>query len=498
MRAGAKSSRRIRRRRDSVASRGQPLGAAPSLLDALARSQALPPHLSARERLSRWQWEMLGGLIVAVLAGLIFFLDWTMIAAQVAFWLLFSMTVFWRLALTIIGVLEKLKADSRKDRLPPFDAETPVYSVLVALRHEAGMMDQLARQLRALDWPAEQLEILLLVEADDEATRQAIAKADFPARTRCLTVPPGAPMTKPRALNYGLAHASGEFVTVYDAEDRPHPDQLKLAARRFAQARPGLVCVQAPLICTNGGSGWIAAHWSLEYAVQFGLHMPAMTSLDLPIMLGGTSNHFKRLDLIAMGGWDAWNVTEDADIGLRIARLGGRTETIRAGTAESAPMQLRIWLNQRSRWIKGFMQTWLVCMRSPVSLMLELGPLRWLSLQLTLGGAIVSAFLYGPMSLMILAGTALPQFSYGAVDIVLFAAGCAGCALADILAPGGWSLSRIIAIVTRPLYWPLQTLAGLKALGGLALSPSFWPKTPHKPDEPENVPPWQSGSSPPS
>ena len=197
-----------------------------------------------------------------------------------------------------------------------------------------------------------------------------------------------------------------------------------------------------------------------------------------------------------MGGWDAWNVTEDADIGLRIARLGGRTETIRAGTAEAAPERFSVWFSQRSRWIKGFMQTWLVCMRAPFRLMFELGPIRWLSLQLTLGGAIVSAFLYGPMSVMILLGAALPQFTNHPVDIFLFLAGCAGCALADILAPGRWSLPRLIAIVTRPLYWPLQTLAGFKALGGLAFSPSFWAKTPHRPDGLEREETCQNGYSP--
>lgn len=267
-----------------------------TVLEAISKSLALPPMLSARDRLSRWQWETLGGLIVAAAAGLLLFPVWITVGVKVVFWLLFSMTVFWRLALTIIGVLERLKPDARaRSRSQQDEAVGPVYSILIALRHEANMMDQLAGQLHALDWPKRRLEVLLLVEADDEETRLAIERTRFPAGTRCLTVPPGSPMTKPRALNYGLAHARGDYITVYDAEDRPHPQQLKIAAERFESSRPGLTCVQAPLVCTNGASGWLPAQWSLEYAVQFGLHMPALASLEFPVMLGGTSNHFRGL-----------------------------------------------------------------------------------------------------------------------------------------------------------------------------------------------------------
>ncbi|WP_018148060.1 glycosyltransferase family 2 protein [Henriciella marina] len=455
---------------------------APHLLEALSQSRALPPDLSARERLTRWQWEAFGGLIVALVVAALLVPVWLGVAAKVVFWLLFSLTVVWRLALTIIGVLENLTARPKQASNQNSDEDLPIYSIVIALRHEQNMMEQLATSLRAIDWPEGKLDIMLLIEADDPGTLDAALAAGFPAGTDCLVVPPAEPMTKPRALNYGLAAALGEYITVLDAEDRPHPAQLRDAYDLFRREGETLKCVQAPLVASNGVDGWLPAQWSLEYAVQFGLHVPALASLSLPVMLGGTSNHFRRADLIAFGGWDAWNVTEDADLGLRIARLGGRTMMIGSETVETAPENMSIWLNQRSRWIKGFVQTWLVCMRTPVSLFLELGPLRWLSLQLTLGGAIVSAFLYGPMVLMILLGTLFPQiFDYTPVDLGLFVAGCTGCLVADILAPGKWSLSRAIAIVTRPLYWPLLTAAAIKAVIGLVLRPSYWAKTPHMP-----------------
>lgn len=455
---------------------------APLLLEALARSEALPPNLSAKDRLSRGQWEVLGGLIAAAAIAFVVAPAILGILAIIIFWLFFSLTVIWRLTLTIVGILERVLFARATKAAATKESDLPVYSVLIALRHEQNMMAQLAANVSAIDWPGEKLDILLLIEADDTATYEAALAADFPPGTQCIFVPEGEPLTKPRALNYGLAIARGEYVTVLDAEDRPDPAQFREAYAKFLKGGEGVKCVQAPLVAMNGASGWLPAQWALEYAVQFSLHVPALASLRLPVMLGGTSNHFRRADLIAFGGWDAWNVTEDADLGIRIARLGGRTETINAPTLESAPETLSIWINQRSRWIKGFAQTWLVCMRAPVSLFFELGPLRWLCLQLTLGGAILSACLYGPMVLMIILGTLFPQiFDYTPVDLGLFVAGWTGCIVADCLAPGRWSVSRIIAVATRPFYWLLLTAAAAKAAVGLALRPSYWAKTPHMP-----------------
>ena len=460
----------------------KPAAGAPRLLEALAFSRALPPILSAEQRLTRWQWEVFGAFLTLVIIALLLAPVLLGVAAKVVFWLLFSLTVVWRLALTIVGALEQVAGARPSSRPDIPDNDLPIYSVLIALRHEQNMMDQLAASVKAINWPAERLDILLLIEEDDVATYEAAMNADFPNGTVCITIPPGEPMTKPRALNYGLAAALGEFVTVLDAEDRPHPDQLREAYETFCREGEDVRCVQAPLIASNGADGWLQAQWSLEYAVQFGLHVPALASLSLPVMLGGTSNHFRRHDLIAFGGWDAWNVTEDADLGIRIARLGGRTSTIRSGTRETAPESLPIWTSQRSRWIKGFVQTWLVCMRTPVTLLFELGLLRWTSLQLTLGGAIISAFLYGPMVLMILLGTLFPSFfNYTPVDFGLFMAGMTGCVVADCLAPGKWTVSRVIAIITRPFYWPLLTAAAVKAVIGLVLRPFYWAKTPHIP-----------------
>lgn len=454
----------------------------PGPFSALAKSNALSPKLSARSVPSFMQIATL--VLLIVLTGWAFHerADLAGHVLGLMFWFGFFLIVLWRLCFVLAGLFHRVR--KRPARLPddvPV-VQWPVYSVLIALRDEAAMMRQLADCLRALDWPADRLEVILLVEADDDATREAALNAPFPLGTVVLTVPPGQPLTKPRALNYGLAHATGTYVTIYDAEDRPHSGQLKAAYATFLGASEDVLCLQAPLTATNGAASWIAAQWALEYAVHFNLYLPALAGWGQPVMLGGTSNHFRRADLVAFGGWDAWNVTEDADLGLRAARLGGRTLTISPPTLETAPETLPVWFKQRTRWIKGYIQSWLVCMRAPFQLVRELGLTAWVSLQMTLGASILSALLYGPTTAFILVALVFPGDLVDPYSFALFGFGWACNTLGDLLAPGRWRFSRLIATLSRPLYWPLQTLAAFAALYGLAVRPYFWAKTPHQPE----------------
>lgn len=253
-----------------------------------------------------------------------------------AFFTIFACLIGWRLFLILVGtVLRTAKAAP----LTPVENETnlPLYTILVAAYEEAALMDQLAEALSQIDWPSERLEILLLLEADDLRTQTAARQARFPSPSRILLVPPGGPRTKPNALNYGLKNAQGELVVIYDVEDLPAPDQLKIAFAAFERSGPATSCVQARLAADNANASWLAAHWALEYDVQFGLLLPAAALYRLPLLLGGTSNHFRRDALNAAHGWDAWNVTEDADLGMRLARKQTHVGTVRSITLEDAP-----------------------------------------------------------------------------------------------------------------------------------------------------------------
>ena len=371
-------------------------------------------------------------------------------------------------------------APSRSAALPPLPSEEtcPVYTVLIALKDEVATVPQLAAAIAALDYPAAKIDLKLIVEAADRPTRMALRQEIWPPGTELLSVPDGLPRTKPRALNYGLARARGAYIVVYDAEDRPARDQLKHAVAAFRTGGSALACVQAPLT-GQGARGWIAGQWALEYAIQFGCLMPALAAKRLPLALGGTSNHFRRSALEAAGGWDAWNVTEDADLGLRLARLGWRVEMIAPATAEAPPEKLTVWINQRSRWLKGYLQTWLVQMRNPRAALAELGWRGFITVQLTLGAALLSALVHGPWALWCLACLCSDRYSMPLAGWSFAGLAYAAGAWMGLAAPGERNTGRIGLALTQPLYWPLQTFAMVRAIYGLISCPHFWAKTPH-------------------
>ncbi len=371
-------------------------------------------------------------------------------------------------------------------RAPPIQTDAapllPVYTLLIALNDEAACMAQLSAALRALDYPADRLDVKLLIETGDTLTADAIEHQLWPPGTELHVVPPGLPRTKPRALNYGLSFARGAYVVVYDAEDRPDPQQLKAVVAAFAKGPAHLACVQAPLVGVPRHGLWLEQAWSLEYASQFGQVLPGLARFGLPMALGGTSNHFRRRALIDAGGWDAWNVTEDADLGLRLARLGKSVGMVAPPTLEAPPEALGVWLAQRSRWLKGFLVTWLVLMRNPARLWRELGSRRFLALQLTLGGAILAALLHGPWAVFVVMGLVMGELDW---TTPMFIAALISGALslgAAFCAPGRKGFARLGLVLTLPLYWPLQSIAMARAVYGLFSAPQYWAKTPHGAD----------------
>ena len=357
--------------------------------------------------------------------------------------------------------------------------EWPIYTVLIALKDEAAIIPQLSAAIAALDYPPEKLDLKLLIEQGDKATRRALMEAVWPAATEVLVLPPGAPQTKPRALNYGLLRARGACVVVYDAEDVPHPNQLKAAARAFATGEGEIVCLQAPLIGRTSRPSWVARQWALEYAVQFQRVMVGLTRLGLPVALGGTSNHFRIDALRSLCGWDAWNVTEDADLGLRLSRSGYSVGVLAEPTFERPPERMGIWLGQRSRWLKGYMQTWGVLMRSPPATINELGWVPFLAVQLTLGAAILAALVHGPWALWCAICLLWPGMSLGPFATCMFGLSIASGWLMAALSKEPRSSFGWWEVASQPFYWPLQSIAMARAVYGLIACPHFWAKTPH-------------------
>ncbi|HWG04776.1 MAG TPA: glycosyltransferase family 2 protein, partial [Beijerinckiaceae bacterium] len=250
---------------------------------------------------------------------------------------------------------------------------------------------QLVAHLDALDYPRAKLDIKLVVEADDKETRAALRKLRLSANYEIVVAPPGVPRTKPRALNIALDLARGSLLVVFDAEDQPEPGQLRRAAEIFAMAPPRVACLQGRLAVDNIADSWLAHLFAVEYAVLFDVFNPGLAALGLPILLGGTSNHFRTEALRKVGGWDAWNVTEDADLGLRLARKGYEVEVLAESTYEEAPARLGAWVRQRRRWFKGWIQTFVTHSRKPRRFVREVGLLRGAAAFSLLGGTLLGS-----------------------------------------------------------------------------------------------------------
>ncbi len=261
----------------------------------------------------------------------------------------------------------------------------PSYTILCPLFKETAVVPQFVEAIKALNYPPEQLQVLLLTEEIDKETRIALYEMRLPAHFEILTVPAGTPQTKPRACNFGLLQARGQFIVIFDAEDKPEPYQLKKAVLTFANHGPEIACVQAKLNYYNSGQNLLTHWFTAEYSTWFDIMLPGLQRSGLSLPLGGTSNHFRTEVLRALGGWDAFNVTEDCDLGLRISQYGLKTAVLDSTTYEEATSRAKTWLFQRSRWIKGYMQTYLVHMRHPLRMLLR-GQLRkFFSLQLVVG-----------------------------------------------------------------------------------------------------------------
>ncbi len=355
----------------------------------------------------------------------------------------------------------------------------PHYSVIIPLYKEAPSIVRLVQDMKALRYPEDRLEVIFLLEEKDGATLDALVSERLPAHWRLFVLPDGHPRTKPRALNVALKYIKGTYVTVYDAEDTPHPDQLSAALQCFLGADAGLACVQAPLVAHNGLANWLSGQWALEYRVHFGLWLPALAHMRLPIALGGTSNHFRVDILKSLAGWDAWNVTEDADLGLRLARFGYHIAMINLPTLEEAPESLNIWLPQRSRWLKGYLQTLSVLWRTPIKAGREMGYGAFVISQVNLLSSVFSAFIHGPSLFLCFSALIFPDISLGALGWPLLILSLIVTMSARLLAPGPRTLRRIFLVLTSPIYFPLHSLAAYRAGYELFTKPCSWAKTPH-------------------
>ncbi len=453
---------------------------------ALARAAEVraPEQHSSRGRLSvMLAWV----LVIAVLcaAGLTFAAPSTAFAA-LAGWSIMTLVATAALkAAATIATLRRRHAPCVSDTVTPL-TRAPVVSILVPLFREREIASRLIERLARIDYPVELLDILLVVEESDTITQRTIARTRLPTCMRQVVVPLGQVQTKPRALNYAIDFCRGSIIGVYDAEDRPDPAQIRDVVDAFAMRGPEVACLQGILDYYNARQNWLSRCFTVEYATWFRVVLPGLARMGLVVPLGGTTLFFRRAALEALGGWDAHNVTEDADLGLRLARHGYRTELIETVTQEEANCRAWPWVRQRSRWLKGYAMTYAVHMRDPVRLWRELGPLRFLGVQVTFLGTL-SQFALAPVlwSFWLLM-LGLPHPFAGAPELLLWSlvatfllteilnivAGCIGVSQAS----HRWLIPWVPAL---HFYYPLGALAAWKGLLELVFRPFYWDKTQH-------------------
>lgn len=380
------------------------------------------------------------------------------------------------------------RADEEDAVVPLADQRTPVVSLLVPLHKETEILPALLRNISAIDYPIERLDLKFLIEENDVTTQKALNHLEFTTRVDIIKVPDDTLKTKPRALNFGLNFCKGELIGILDAEDRPAPDQIRKVVQHLHAAPPSVACVQGKLDFYNTDHNWLTRCFTIEYAVWFDVLLTGFRRLGLPIPLGGTTVYFRRSHLERLCGWDAHNVTEDADLGMRIARMGYRTEILPSTTLEEANGAFLPWIRQRSRWLKGYLMTWGVHMRRPITLWRDLGTSGFLAFQMIFLGGItaylsipvfwamaVGLVFPGPMSLAnwIPDSLVLPaKLSMALGQVVMW--GVIFTALSSLqkrrLIP--WALTLVF-------YWPIGAAATLKALIELATKPFYWDKTTH-------------------
>lgn len=368
------------------------------------------------------------------------------------------------------------------------EAALPTYTLLIPLYREAAVLERLVEGLQRLEYPVDKLDVMLLLEEDDEQTIEAARQMALPPHIRPVVVPDSEPKTKPKACNYGLFTCDTDLLVIYDAEDRPEPDQLKKAALAFSRAPDNVVCIQAKLNYYNQRQNLLTRWFTAEYSVWFDLCLPGLTSSGAPVPLGGTSNHFRVDVLKELGGWDPFNVTEDCDLGVRLHVHGYRTAMLDSTTWEEANGVFFSWFRQRSRWVKGYLQTWLVHTRRPVRLFRELGPSAWFSFQMIIGGSLL-CFLINPiywaMTIVWLLTQAagisalFPPAVYLMGTFCLFGANFVFVymAVAGCMHRGYYDLVKH-ALLT-PIYWLMMSIGAYKAVAQIIVKPHYWEKTDH-------------------
>ncbi|MDT8391974.1 MAG: glycosyltransferase family 2 protein [Lentisphaeria bacterium] len=440
--------------------------------------------------LAPWQKRALVGVVCLLMCALIFFPFHTVLWINIAVTVMYLASTFYRVMLIDVSLRKSREIDiSAEELATPPPGGWPYYIIQVPIYKEAAILPHLISSLSKMDYPEDRLEIRLLIEEDDNET-MAAARALRPLPPFVIfPIPASEPRTKPKACNIGLANTGhAEFLVIYDAEDRPETDQLKKAALAFRQVPDDVACIQGKLNFYNSGQNFLTKCFSTEYATWFDLCLPGLDQLRAPIPLGGTSNHFRLKALRALKGWDEYNVTEDCDLGMRLFVNGWRTRILASTTWEQACPSVPFWIRQRSRWVKGYVQTYLVQTRHPLHLTKKLGFVNSLHFHLLVGASPLCQLVnpvYWILTLVWFFTRSSAFTAFFPPPVFVMAAACLfignflfayTCGIACVRRGFG-HLAKYGLLM--PVYWAMMSVAAWKGCLQLINKPHFWEKTRH-------------------
>jgi cellulose synthase/poly-beta-1,6-N-acetylglucosamine synthase-like glycosyltransferase len=458
------------------------------------------PNSSAIVTFTTPQLVIIFSLFSLAAVGLVLSFKNTSILINVLLSSFFLVAIIFKLFLALVGSrFELYQAVTKEELRSVVNEDLPIYTILLPVYKEDKLIKKLIWNLQSIDYPREKLDIKLVIEEDDDKTLNAVRNLDFPAIFEVIVVPFHMPKTKPKACNYALHFARGKFLTIYDAEDIPDTDQLKKVVALFNKLPPNYICIQSALNYFNRNENFLTRMFTLEYSYWFDYMLPGLDTLDIPIPLGGTSNHFKLEYLVELGAWDPFNVTEDADLGLRAYAKGYKVAIVNSTTYEEANNEPINWIRQRSRWIKGYMQTYLVHMRNPVALWRKLGWKGFLGFSFFIGATPITFLVY-PLLLAIF--VAYVVFDLSTIrtlfpDWVLFMSifnlmvGNILMIYVNMMAVFKRRFYELILFaIANPIYWLMHSAAAYMGLYELIVKPFYWQKTNHgisKVNNPVNI-----------
>lgn len=453
--------------------------------DSREKLYSIKPEYSAKYLFTNSFEKKILALLLAAIIFLSFF-NGFLAAFFIIINLFYVVTLFFKLTFFGVGFMADRNAKLHKNvtSIELKDKALPIYTLLIPLyKEKRETISGLITSIKSLDYPLSKLDVKLIVEIDDSETIEAIKSLNPESFFEIISVPYSLPRTKPKACNYALRFAKGELVTIYDAEDRPDSAQLKKVIQKFSESPPEIVCVQARLNYYNRDENILTKMFALEYSSWFDFMLLGLEAMEIPIPLGGTSNHFRIEVLRELYAWDPYNVTEDADLGLRLAQKGYKTAIIDSTTMEEAPIGLKSWMGQRTRWIKGYMQTYMVHMRQAGNLFQKIGFKGILGFIFFVGAPsivfLTVPFVFFLSTIAYFKGDIFPAWflDLANLNFILGVFFHVVIALVVIDKNKWWGMLPIAAIF--PFYWILHIITSFRAVWQLMTRPHFWYKTEH-------------------